>query len=91
MNIKCFVTLNKNWKTPLEAMLLAFVPSPPRSREMLTGDVLDTISTDAIVQLLTFDAGKLYQVPLECVKVVDFFASGEDAVKPTWEQIQIDS
>ena len=88
MNLKCFVTLNKNWKTPLEAILLTFVPSPSRSRTMVTGDVLDTISTDAIVQLLTFDSGKLYQVPLECVQVVDSFASGDDAVKPSWEQIK---
>lgn len=72
LNLKCFVRLNKTWRSPIEATLISFVPSaePVRQRPIV-GGVLDTITTDAIVKLETFDKDKLYQVPLECVEVVD--------------------
>lgn len=70
LNLKCYVRLNNKWRSPIEAILIAFVPSAERQRPIV-GGVLDTISTDAIVRLVTFDKDKLYQVPLECTEVVD--------------------
>lgn len=70
LNLKCYVRLNKTWRSPIEATLIAFVPSAERQRR-IAGGVLDTITTDAIVKLETFDKDKLYQVPLECTEVVD--------------------
>lgn len=72
LNLKCFVKINKTWRTPIEAILIAFVPSAEETRRRpIAGGVLDTISTDAIVRLQTFNKDALYQVPLECVEVVD--------------------
>lgn len=72
LNLKCFVRLNKTWRSPLEAILISFVPSAEAVRQRpIAGGALDTISTDAVVRLQTFDKDKLYQVPLECVEVVD--------------------
>lgn len=74
MNLKCYVRLNRKWRSPLEAYLLAFVPAAdtmPFTRTVADNQNLDTISTDCIVRLCTFDKDKLYQVPLDCVEVVD--------------------
>lgn len=69
LNMKCMVRLNNDWRTPIEATLIAFVPSEKRVRP-ISGGKLDTITTDCIVRLETFDKGNLYQVPLECVTCV---------------------
>lgn len=70
LNLKCYVELNEMWRTPIEATLIAFVPSAKRNR-LVPGATLDTITTDAIVKLETFDKDKLYQIPLEYVEIVD--------------------
>jgi hypothetical protein len=74
LNLKCYVRIKENWRTSIKAILIAFVPAEKRQRPIAEG-VLDTITTDAIVRLLTFDADKLYQVPLELVGVVDEWRS----------------
>jgi len=70
LNLKCYVKLNNNWRTEIEAILIGFVPSPTRIRPIVGGE-LDTISTDCIVKLLTFDKDRLYQIPLELTRVVE--------------------
>ena len=73
MNIKCYVRLNKDWRSQIAAMLLEFVPSSKgiHDRTDFSGNTYDTISTDGIVRLMTFDKGGLYQIPLDCITVVD--------------------
>jgi hypothetical protein len=73
LNLKCVVRLNKDWRSPIEATLIAFVPAAAgvTTRTILGKSELDTISTDAIVRLDTFDKDKLYQIPLECVMMGD--------------------
>ncbi len=72
LNMKCMVRLNKEWRTPIEAVLIALVPSAGGvTTRPISGGKLDTISTDCIVLLKTFDKGKLYQVPLECVAIYE--------------------
>jgi len=77
LNLKCYVRLNKNWRSRIEAVLIAFVPAAEPTQRSMVGGVLDTISTDAIVRLMSFDKDKLYQIPLECVEVVDDWTEKE--------------
>ena len=72
LNLKCTVRLNRRWASEIDATLIAFVPAAkiaPHTRTVTGLSELDTISTDCIVQLRSFDYGKLYQVPLDCVTI----------------------
>lgn len=77
LNLKCYARLNHEWRSELEAVLIGFVPTAEvhqrkswYNREQTFCGPLP-VSTDCIVKLETFDADKLYQVPLECVRIVD--------------------
>ncbi len=73
LNIKCKVKLNKESKSSenIEAIILAFIPSsqPNNTRDFAGSSSLDTCSTDAIVCLLTFDIGRLYQLSIHQIRI----------------------
>lgn len=72
MNIKCIVKLNFDWTSWIPARLVKFVPTAYGLRQRnIAGGKLDSITTDAIVILESFDKGGVYQVPIERVRVED--------------------
>lgn len=77
LNLKCYVRLNHEWRSELEAVLLSFVPAVELHQRKTSYGTDQTgcghlpMNTDCIVKLETFDKGRVYQVPLECVRIVD--------------------
>lgn len=63
LNLKCFVKLSPDGRSIIPATLITFVSSPKTYN--------NTTSTDGIVKLETFDKGKLYQLPLDHITIVD--------------------
>lgn len=77
INLKCYARLSHDWNSRIEAILIAFVPSPEVRTERMNMNRKDLsckevkISQDCIVRLMSFNKNHLYQVPLECVEIVD--------------------
>lgn len=77
MELKCYVKLSESWVSPIPATIIAFVPlagrhSPKASIRPISGSELTiTYSVDALVKLESFEIGKIYQLPMQFVTVVD--------------------
>jgi hypothetical protein len=71
INLKCYIKLSPNGASNIPGLLIAFVPSPRIRNRTCGTNTLDTISTDGIVKLESFDKGKLYQIPLDQITIVD--------------------
>jgi hypothetical protein len=73
---KCLVRLNDGWQTDIEAELLCFVPAATSGRVFhpIRGEaVIIYYTQDALVKLLSFDSGRIYQLPLNLVRIVEQF------------------
>lgn len=83
LNLKCYVRLNHEWRSELEAVLISFVPAVEVHQRKTQYNTESTscgplpVNTDCIVKLETFDKDRLYQVPLECVRIVDKYEKEE--------------
>lgn len=72
LNMKCKIKINRDCQCTINAILIAFVPSGKEFTRTIGKDgELDKITTDCIVKLESFDKGKLYQIPLDCVEITE--------------------
>lgn len=82
LNLKCYVRLNPNWRSLIPAILICIFPESTENvgkRQRMYNGMIDTscgesyVSSYGIVKLLSLNKGGLYQIPLDCIEVVDDF------------------
>ena len=77
MNKPCVITY-KPFFSNLPGWLVGFAPCEPHAETVICGNYpKQTQTVDALVQLEIFDKGRVYQVPLWNVEVVDTIKEAE--------------